>query len=165
MNKVTVMENGNTKECVTKEEMEEALFVEGNRRFSQTNNEPPMEKCIIERMGFCAETEDAQAILDGQLDLDFVEDMCLKKLLKYMEKPDAVKKSDNDGSISFDEHVNAWQSQRSNTTLVKTQLDFKDHTAASFHLELADMDRLLRQIPCQKGFLRQLIKMSQIFKC
>ena len=34
----------------------------------------------------------------------------------------------------------------------KSQLDFKDHIAASHHEQLSNMDRLFRQIPYQKGF-------------
>ena len=40
--KVTITENGITRKCNTPSAVERALFMEGRRRFSQTENKPPM---------------------------------------------------------------------------------------------------------------------------
>ena len=50
--KVTILENGTTRECDTSSDMERASFVEGHQSFSQTNNEFPMRKSMTNSVGF-----------------------------------------------------------------------------------------------------------------
>ena len=50
--KVTITENGVACECNAPSSMERALFMEGMRRFSQTNGESPMNPEVTKAMGF-----------------------------------------------------------------------------------------------------------------
>jgi hypothetical protein len=56
-------------EHVTKPAIEGAFVNENLSRFSQTNPTPPMEDWIIDRVGYCAELEGGQDILDGTFDI------------------------------------------------------------------------------------------------
>ena len=60
---VTITVDGITTTCTSQTAMQEALFAEGHRRFSQTNLEPPMQPDITTSMGFYAETEQALSLI------------------------------------------------------------------------------------------------------
>ena len=68
VDKVTITRNNTTMEYTTQGTMENALFIEGTRRFSQTENEPPMQKHLIDLIGYWGQKAGAQQILDGTFD-------------------------------------------------------------------------------------------------
>jgi hypothetical protein len=45
--------------------MEEACIEENISRFSQTHDTPPMMEPLLSNLGFLADTQEAQEILDG----------------------------------------------------------------------------------------------------
>jgi hypothetical protein len=55
-------------------------------------------------------------------------------------------------SIWTAEHIQGWCRQRERTGSVRTDLGFADHIAATYHQGMAEIDRLLRQIPYTAGF-------------
>ena len=153
VDQVTFTVEGNTTCCTTQEDMQSALFLEGHRRFSQTNGDPPMQHGITTSMGFYAETAEAQQVLDGTFAIPLTIDKHLKWVLTSLCMPTSSRRAGVlPSSISLDEHRRGWKKQSPTTASVKSQLGFKDHISAAYHPELADMDRIFCQIPYTIGF-------------
>jgi hypothetical protein len=62
--------------------------------------------------------------------------------------PESVRRLDPiSTSILTEEHIRGWRCQRDQTGSVPTDLGFADHIAATYHPGMAEINRLLRQIP------------------
>jgi hypothetical protein len=55
-------------------------------------------------------------------------------------------------SILTAKHIRGWRRQRERTGSVRMDLGFADHITATYHQGMAEIDRLLRQIPYAAGF-------------
>jgi hypothetical protein len=55
-------------------------------------------------------------------------------------------------TISIEEHKQGWRKQKEKTASVKSGLSFSDHKAAVYDDDMAEIDRLLREIPYTRGF-------------
>ena len=153
VDKVTININGTIQECTTQISMEQALFREGTRRFSQSENEPPMQEDITNLVGFWGEKEPASQILEGTFDTSAVKDKYLRLLLDQIRTPMSIKAAGViSTTITLDEHIREWRRQKEKTVSASDTLDFRHHITATFHHQLAKMDRLLRQIPYMFGF-------------
>ena len=75
---VTITQNGITKECNSRQSTEEALIIEGTRRFSQTEKEPPIQPYITHLVGFWGQKEASRQILEGVFDSSVIKDSYLK---------------------------------------------------------------------------------------
>jgi hypothetical protein len=69
-------------ECTDKFSMEEACIAENTAQFSQTEATPPMTKPLVTNLGYLADTEAAQRILDDTYEIP--ED--LDQRLLYLSK-------------------------------------------------------------------------------
>ena len=133
--------------------MEEALFIEGTRRFSQTDNETPMDPAVTEQIGFWGEKEGASQILQGTFNTNHIQDKYLKLLIDQLRSPSKIQSIDTiNRNITLDEHIREWRSQTETTASANDTLGFRHHIAATFHTELAKVDLLLRHIPYTRGF-------------
>jgi hypothetical protein len=74
----------------TKDEVELAYIAEGQSRFSQTIRTPAMEEWIVTLVGFAAEKETAQHILDGVFRIPSQCDPYLRKFLQAVRQPEAT---------------------------------------------------------------------------
>jgi hypothetical protein len=61
-------------------------------------------------------------------------------------------------TISLDEHKQGWKKQKEKTALVNSGLSFSDHKAAIYDDNMAEIDRLMREIPYTRGFSPDLYK-------
>ena len=137
----------------TKEQIEKACIEENIRRFSQSQNTPPMDYNITERFGFFAEKEGVEGILGGYESLEDIEDHYLKMVLEAMTRPNVITKEGLlPGEITLEEHYNAWKKQKRRTSSERSQLNFNDFKAAAYNKRLARCDMKLRQIPYTHGF-------------
>ena len=153
VDKVTININGTIQECTTQISMEQALFKEGTRRFSQSEREPPMHDAITSLVGFWGEKESASQILKGTFDTSSVQDKHLRLLMDHLRKPNSIiEAGEIPTTITLDEHIKEWRRQKEKTVSVSDTMDFWHHITATFNHHLAEMDRLLHQIPYKIGF-------------
>jgi hypothetical protein len=137
----------------TKDEVKLAYIVEGQSHFFQTIYTPAMAEWITNLVGFAAEKDAAQDILNGTFDLPSDCDPYLRQFLEAARMPDVIR---NVGPIStaitIQDHIKGWRRQKERTASVKSELGFADHIAATYHSGMAEIDRLFRQIPYTVGF-------------
>ena len=125
-------------ECNTKEQIEKACINENIKRFSQSQDTPPMDPKVTEKFGFYAEKEDVEGILEGYESLEEIEDHYLKMVLEAMRRPETInKKGLLSGVITLEEHCKAWKKQRRRTSSERSQLNFNDFKAAAHNKRLA----------------------------
>jgi hypothetical protein len=140
-------------EHVTKSEIEGAFVDENLSRFSQTNATPPMDDWITDRVGYCAELEGGQEILDGTFDIPATCDPYLILLINGMRMPEKVRQMEPiSTNISTEDHKSGWRKQKERTASARSDLGFSDHISATYHTGMAEIDRLFRQIPYKLGF-------------
>ena len=90
--------------------MEQALFKEGTQRFSQSENEPPMQEDITDLVGFWGEKESASQILEGTFDTSAVKDKYLRLLLDQIRTPTRIKEAGEiSTTITLNEHIQEWR--------------------------------------------------------
>ena len=98
--------------------MEEALFVEGGKRFSQTKNEPPMDHKVTKETRFWGQKEGVNHILQGSFDVNITKDECLHQLIKKPQKPETIVKSREETTQMIPvEHHHEWKAQKEETLL------------------------------------------------
>jgi hypothetical protein len=140
--------DGSRMECNSKQEIEDACIEENHRRFSQTNDTPPMEEWIVEAVGYCAESPGGQEILDGTFVIPPTCNPYLAKLINGMRMPEIVRRLEPISThISTKTHISGWRRQKERTASTQSDLNFSDHIAATFHFGMTEIDRLFRQIP------------------
>jgi hypothetical protein len=137
----------------TKDDLERVSIQENQRRFSQTAATPPMQPWILELVGYAGNQPAATAILDGAFAIPAHIDPYFTRLLNALRMPESVRRlGPIPTSISTAEHIRGWRCQRERTGSVRTDLGFADHISATYHQGMAEIDRLLRQIPYAAGF-------------
>jgi hypothetical protein len=155
--KLYYTENNVRTECSTKATMEKACISENIGRFSQTNDTPPMEGSMIEDLGYLAETDAKYHILNGTYVPPPDTDQYMREFIEEMRMPNSVrKKGPISTSIPAEEHRQGWKKQKERTAAESTGLSFSHHKAASESPTLAEMDRILRELPYKHGFSPEL---------
>ena len=151
--KLYYTENNVRTECSTKNTMEKACISENTGRFSQTNDTPPMEETMTEDIGYLAETDAKYHILNGTYVPPPDTDQYMREFIEEMRMPNSVrKKGPISTSITPEEHRQGWKRQKERTAAESTGLSFSHHKAASECPTLAEMDRILRELPYKHGF-------------
>jgi hypothetical protein len=137
-----------------KDNLERVSVQENQQRFSQTAATPPMQQWILDLVGYAAEKPAANEILDGTFEIPPATDPYLvARLLNALRMPDSVRQAGTiPTTITIADHIRGWRQQKERTGSVRTDLRFSDHIAATFHKGMAEIDRLLRQIPYSVGF-------------
>jgi hypothetical protein len=137
----------------TKDEVELAYIADGQSRFSQTIHTPAMYKWVINSIGYAAENEDAQHLLNGTLPIPLNCDPYLRKLLYAVRMPDIIRAAGPiSTSITIEDHIKGWRRQKERIASVRSELGFADHIVATHHPGMAEIDRLFCQIPYATGF-------------
>ena len=145
-----------THDCYTQKDIAAICIVENKKRFSQSRSTPPMKTSLIESVGYNAEKEGGQQILDGTFDIPTVTQKYMIKVIEKRRKPNSVKAKGEIGTdISFEEHVTGWKKQKYRTASVTSELIFNDFKAGIQDPYIAELDRISRQIPLEKGFSPQ----------
>jgi hypothetical protein len=89
--KLQTTTNGVTTMWETKDEVDLAYIAEGQSRFSQTIHTPAMAEWITNLVGFAAEKELAQDILDGTFELPKDCDPYLRQFIEVARMPDVIR--------------------------------------------------------------------------
>jgi hypothetical protein len=93
-------------ECTTKYSMETACILENERRFSQTEDTPPMSAELLDRIGEVAEEEGAEQILAGTFIPPLGCDPYMQDLIEEMRMDNRARQAGTlPTSISQDEHT------------------------------------------------------------
>ncbi len=80
-------------ECTDKVSMEEACIAENTARFSQTEATPPMTEPLLSDLGYLADTEAAQRILDGTYEIPADLDPYAALLIQELRMSDSIRNS------------------------------------------------------------------------
>lgn len=141
-------------ECIGKLPVEKACRQENILRFSQTNNTPPMQDCVVQHIGYSATGDITDSILNGTF-MDRPEwDYYLNLLCHQMYIP--LKNTtipQHHKEISLEEHISSWKKQNEIISSDTSSLSFSHHKAFIQDLELANVDRIFRDIPFRTGFI------------
>ena len=80
-------------ECTDKVSMEEACIAENTARFSQKEASPPMTEPLVSNLGYLADTETAQRILDGTYEIPADLDPYAALLIQELRMSDSIRNS------------------------------------------------------------------------
>ena len=154
--KLSFTDEQGTHDCYTQKNIAAVCIVENKKRFSQSRSTPPMHASLIERIGYNAEKEGGKQILDGTFVIPSGTQKYMIKVIEKLRKPNSVKaKGDIGTDISLEEHVTGWKKQKDRTASVTSELTFNDFKAGVQDPYIAELDRISRQIPLEKGFSPQ----------
>ena len=154
--KLSFTDEQGTHDCYTQKDIAAVCIVENKKRFSQSRSTPPMHASLIERIGYNAEKEGGKQILDGTFVIPSGTQKYMIKVIEKLRKPNSVKaKGDIGTDISLEEHVTGWKKQKDRTASVTSELTFNDFKAGVQDPYIAELDRISRQIPLEKGFSPQ----------
>ena len=133
--------------------MENACISENTGRFSQTNDTPPMTLALVEDFGYLAETDAKYHVLNGTYTPPTGTDQYMSEFIEELCMPNSVRtKGPIPTSLSPKEHCQGWKRQKERTAAESSGLSFSHHKAASENPTLAEMDRILRELPYKHGF-------------
>ena len=151
--KLYYTDNNVRTECTTKATMEKACISENTGRFSQTNDTPPMNEPLITDLGYLAETDAKYHILNGTYAPPIGTDQYMREFLDELRMPNSILiKGPISTSLTPEEHQRGWKRQKERTTAESKGSSFSHHKAASESPTLAEMDRILRELPYKHGF-------------
>ena len=101
-----------------------------------------------------AEKEGAEQILAGTFEFPASGDPYMKDVVEEMRMEERVRAAGPiSTSISREEHNLGWKKQNKRMASVRAGLSFSDHKAAIEDDEMAEIDRLFREIPIQPRLL------------
>ena len=148
--------------------MEHACITKNKQQFSQSKGTPPMQPNLINRIGLYTEKQGAEQILGGTFDFLTDGDPYMQELVSEMRMEDRVRAAGPiPTAISQAEHNQGWKKQNEQTASASAGLSFSDHKAAIDDKDMAEINRLLREIPYNQGFspdLNQIITNFEILK-
>jgi hypothetical protein len=145
-------EDGIKTVCETQATMIKAFFKENDSRFSQTELTPPMQAPLVDDLGYLAETDMAEQVLEGTYEPAPEVDQYAKELLHELRRPECVRKQ---GPISITataaEHVRGWKITKEKSA-EPSGPSMAEVKAASQDPILAEIDTFMRNLPYTKGF-------------
>ena len=152
-------------ECSTKVTMENACISENIGRFSQTNDTLPMNDSLIADLGYLAETNAKDHILDGSYVPSTGTNQYMCEFLEELRMPNSIRnKGPISTSITPEEHCQGWKRQKERTAAKSKGLSFSHHKAAVESPTMAKMDRIFRELPYKHGFSQKCGNPSQTLK-
>ena len=140
-------------ECTDKLSIEDACIAENTARFSQTESTPPMTDPLLTDLGYLADTEAAQRILDGTYDIPADLDPYAAKLILELRMPESIRNSPLVSSrVETQDHTNGWAKQKETISADPDGLTFSHYKAGATDDLIAQFDATLRSLPYQHGF-------------
>jgi hypothetical protein len=140
-------------ECTDKLSMEDACIAENTARFSQAESTPPMTELLVMDLGYLADTEAAQQILDGTYDIPADLDTYAAKLIHELRMPESIRKSPLVSSrVETLDHMKGWGKQKETISADPDGLTFSHYKARATDDLIAQFDATLRSLPYQHGF-------------
>jgi hypothetical protein len=145
-------EDGIKTVCETQETMVKAFFKENDERFSQTEPTPPMQPPLVNDLGYLAETEMADQVLEGTYEIPQEVDRYTQELLQELRRPEIVrKKGPIHTVVTPAEHTQSWKRTKEKSA-EPSGPSMAEVKAASQDEVLAGIDTFMRNLPYTKGF-------------
>jgi hypothetical protein len=133
--------------------MEDACIAEHTARFSQAESTPPMTEPLVTDLGFLADTEAAQRILDGTYDIPVDLDTYTAKLIHELRMPESIWNSPLVSSrVETLDHTKGWTKQKETISADPDGLTFSHYKAGATDDLISQFDVTLRALPYQHGF-------------
>ena len=147
--------DGSIKECLTKDEIEEACIEEVRERFNQASKMPFSTQQMIDLVGKMGEKRGAQQILDGTFVCPPGIDPYVSKMIPYLKRH----KNLNDlppqelppQCITTDAYINGWKKIKE-TTSASPGIHFGMCKAAARNPILARFEAQMLDIPYRSGY-------------
>ena len=140
-------------ECTDKISMEQACIAENIARFSPAETTPPMTEPLVTDLGYLADTEAAQRILDGTYDIPPGLDPYAALLIHELRMPASIRNSPFVTSrVETSEHQQGWNKQKETISADPDGLTFSHYKAGASDDLIAQFDATLRSLPYQHGF-------------
>ena len=147
-------EQNNTIECFSKQEVEDACIQENKARFTQNSDTPFLTSPLSEEIGFLAETEQADRILQGTYQPPDQLDQYTNSLIQSLKLPN---NEPLQGSLSTvitpEDNAESWKNQKE--TISSTGLHFGHFKAGAEHPRINAFDAKIRTLPYHWGFHRR----------
>ena len=138
------------RQCQTKQEVEEACFLEGQRRFTQVYNTPFLTEPLLSLIGMLGLGPAVPSVLDGSFRPPESLDIYTKKFLQQLRKPIQLHSSLSLG-ITTPQHIAGWKKMKSKTSSSPHGPSFLDYIAGSEDPIIADVDATFATIPIITG--------------
>jgi hypothetical protein len=112
-----------------------------------------MARYLTDQIGFSAEKPGADEVLAGTFDYSHISHAGMRKVLEYLRMSASVlKEGPIDSTLAVADHIQGWKKQKERTALVRSNLSFSDHKAATQHSGMTKIDTLFCRIPYKHGF-------------
>ena len=142
---------GGVIECFSKLEVEDACIKENYSRFTQNADTPFLQPPLSHDIGFLAETDKANDILQGTYTPPEDTDQFTKLLIQELKMPLCIKDSSPlSDQITPEDNAIAWRKQKENIS--SNGLHFGHHKSNATFPPLNAFDAKLRTIPYKYGF-------------
>jgi hypothetical protein len=140
-------------ECTKKSGMEEACILENMTRFSQAESTPPMTKPLVSELGYLADTDAAERILQDDYRIPDELDPYAALLIRELRMPDSIHQQPFVTShVTTEDHIQGWQKQKESVSANPDGLSFSHYKAGITEDLIAQFDTTLRSLPHQYGF-------------
>ena len=141
---VFVTEHNQRRMVTSKEEIERVCINENDARFSQSSDTPLMQPPMLDLLGFLANTNMADQILQGTFQPPENVDLYTKKMLQELPMPEKIRDLPTTSStISTKEHIQSWNKQKESTASdAKSGVSFSHYIAGTQHPAIAEFDAL-----------------------
>ncbi len=125
--------------------METACMAENIARFSQAKSTPPTtEPFVTKNMGYLADTEAAQRILDGTYNIPANLDPCAAMLIHKLRMPKSIQYSSLVPSrVETLDHISGWSKQKETISADPDGLTFSHYKAGATDDLIAQFDATL----------------------
>ena len=147
-------ESGDKVECFSAEEVETACINENKQRFTQNSNTPFLNEPLVHDIGYLAENDAAEQILQGSYQPPPTTDKFTRALIQELSTPPCIQETGPITTvITPEDNKKAWQKQKEKTA--SNGLHFGHYKASAQHEQLNKFDAQTRTIPYKHGFAPQ----------
>jgi hypothetical protein len=119
-------------ECTDKLSMEDACIAEHSARFSQAESTRPMTEPLVTDLGYLADTEAAQRILDGTYDIPADLNTYAAKLIDELRMPESIRNNPLMSSrVETLDYTKGWAKQKETISADPKGLTFSHYKAGA----------------------------------
>ncbi len=141
------------KECSDKTSMEDACITENSSRFSQAESTPLMIEPLVSDIGYLADTDAAESILEGTYKIPDDLDPYAVNLIQELHMPNSICNTPFIvAEVTTADHIAGWKKQKETISADPDGLTFSHYKAGATEDLIAQFDATLRSLPYQHGF-------------
>jgi hypothetical protein len=124
--------DGNRIECTDKASMEDACIAENTSRFSQAEGTPPMTEPLVSELGYLADTDAAESILNGNYDIPEGLDPYAALLISELRMPTSIRNAALVAPcVTTEDHSQGWKKQKESISADPDGLTFSHYKAGA----------------------------------